>query len=479
MAQHKSPGYDGLTSDVVCECWDFVGQDCVKLVQTIWRAGFNLHFIQIVQGFTREGPAKVHVNGGFTSDIRTGRGVRQGCPLAPLLFALCTEPFMRMMEEAEKAGGLKGAKVNLSKSLIMPFGCSEVPAWVRQSGCDVVGADMTFKYLGVRLGVHLGGNDSIQDAVRRLNSRILQWENFYLPWTARLVLIKHMLSQIPTYIMLAVGCDKKDANRLEQYCSQFLWGVNDQGRPKTPLIAWKRLIRPKAQGKVEKRCWGAEMTLLLLPTFCVKEAPTLDSLLKIWSRFRKNLRFECASELPEDLHVQSLKRISVIMGKPDDVEFRRIEETARKQKITQLKDVCSLNKDILVPQLCVDDTIMRPITWSGAQIREWLSSIKLTVTPLHHCASWLWLEGRRVGTKWQLPNSEWLKLIAGQVNLYNGISRHWEVEAEREEWRKRWHLLWKGCALMVHRVWMWRIAQQGLPTLERAEKWGVTSGICK
>ncbi|KAL3692039.1 hypothetical protein R1sor_005690 [Riccia sorocarpa] len=153
------------------------------------------------------------------------------------------------------------------------------------------------------------------------------------------------------------------------------------------------------------------MALLLLPSLRVQEAPILDRLLKIWSRFH--------------------------------------------------------------------DIIVGPLTRSGAQIWEWLNSITLMECPLHHCAGWRWIEGRRVRTKWQMPNSEWLQLIAGQVNLYNGISSHWEVEAAPEDWKKRWRLLWKGCALMGQRVWMWRIIQQGLPTLERAEKWGVTSGICK
>ncbi|KAL3675783.1 hypothetical protein R1sor_025731 [Riccia sorocarpa] len=333
MARYKSTGYDGLTTDVVCECWDFLGSACVQLVQTIWakkrilradchgiiklipkpgekrflsnwrpislmnwtykliskilanrvrdflpklvtpqqagfvkgryitdnilsmktgqewktwtsqdalfvkidfikaydridhiflwevlkKAGFNQHFLQLVQGFTCGGQTRVHVTGGFTPDIQIA----------------CRENFAELLSILVRYELVSRAKVNLSQSLIMPFGCSEAPAWVRLSGCDIVGAERTFKYLGVRMGVPLGGNDSIQEAIRRLNSRILQWENYYLPWTARLVLIKHVLSLIPTYIMLAVGCDKKDANRLEQYCRQFLWAVNTQGLPKS------------------------------------------------------------------------------------------------------------------------------------------------------------------------------------------------------------------------------------------------------
>lgn len=36
------------------------------------------------------GSSKVHINGLFNEDIPLDRGVRQGCPLAPLLFALAS-----------------------------------------------------------------------------------------------------------------------------------------------------------------------------------------------------------------------------------------------------------------------------------------------------------------------------------------------------------------------------------------------------
>ncbi|KAL3693216.1 hypothetical protein R1sor_006867 [Riccia sorocarpa] len=36
MAANKAPGIDGLTADVLKCCWDFVGEDCVKLILCIW-----------------------------------------------------------------------------------------------------------------------------------------------------------------------------------------------------------------------------------------------------------------------------------------------------------------------------------------------------------------------------------------------------------------------------------------------------------
>ncbi|KAL3692038.1 hypothetical protein R1sor_005689 [Riccia sorocarpa] len=95
MARYKAPGYDGLTTDVVCECWDFVGQDCVKLVQTIW--------------------VKKHI-----------------------LRADCQGIIKLILKPGEKRFLSNWRPISLM-------------TWTYK----------TFKYLEVRMGVHLGGNESM------------------------------------------------------------------------------------------------------------------------------------------------------------------------------------------------------------------------------------------------------------------------------------------------------------------------------
>lgn len=59
---------------------------------------FHEHVITLVKGLVENTQSKVHINGLFTQPFRLGRGVRQGCPLAPLLFALTTQPLMLMFQ---------------------------------------------------------------------------------------------------------------------------------------------------------------------------------------------------------------------------------------------------------------------------------------------------------------------------------------------------------------------------------------------
>lgn len=66
---------------------------------TMRRMNFKQQFIQIVRGLVENTHSKVHINGLFTPNIRLGRGVRQGCPLSPILFALSTQPLMRLIKK--------------------------------------------------------------------------------------------------------------------------------------------------------------------------------------------------------------------------------------------------------------------------------------------------------------------------------------------------------------------------------------------
>src|SRR5450759_353309 len=80
------------------------------LWETMLAMGFNVRIITFIQGLIMYGNSKVHFNGLFTPEIALERGVRQGCPLAPLLYAISTQPLMIILDELVSTRKLQGIK---------------------------------------------------------------------------------------------------------------------------------------------------------------------------------------------------------------------------------------------------------------------------------------------------------------------------------------------------------------------------------
>lgn len=66
--------------------------------------GLGGRFLMLVKGLIIGGMVKIHVNGLFLEEIKLDQGVCQGCPLAPLLFALITQPFLGFLQEERLHG---------------------------------------------------------------------------------------------------------------------------------------------------------------------------------------------------------------------------------------------------------------------------------------------------------------------------------------------------------------------------------------
>ncbi|KAL3675613.1 hypothetical protein R1sor_025561 [Riccia sorocarpa] len=145
--------------------------------QTLQKMGFSDRSINLIKGLAQGGLAKIHINEDFSRELPIQRGVRQGCPLAPYLFTLTTHVLMDAIQqevESKRIKGLQvgeekqlvhrlfaddtgiclledeevfrtarvtitefevasGALLNLQKSIIIPMGTEDPPAWLRDT----------------------------------------------------------------------------------------------------------------------------------------------------------------------------------------------------------------------------------------------------------------------------------------------------------------------------------------------------------
>ncbi|KAL2610753.1 hypothetical protein R1flu_022445 [Riccia fluitans] len=77
------------------------------LWDTMAKLGLGDQFINLVKGLTMGAQTLLNLHGGFPPRFGVQRDVHQGCPLAPLLFAISTEPLMAFLKEANVQGWIK------------------------------------------------------------------------------------------------------------------------------------------------------------------------------------------------------------------------------------------------------------------------------------------------------------------------------------------------------------------------------------
>ena len=85
-----------------------------------------------------------------------------------------------------------------------------------------------------------------------MTRRILSWKSRFLSFGGRLVLIKHVLSSIPTHLLLAAAVPTPVFNMLEQVCAKLLWGTTE-AISKYHWIQWSQLCYPEEDGGIGLR----------------------------------------------------------------------------------------------------------------------------------------------------------------------------------------------------------------------------------
>jgi len=189
----------------------------------------------------------VLVNGSPTDEFPIERGLRQGDPLSPFLFLLAAEGFNVLMNEVVGAQLFHGygigyenevtlthlqfaddtiiiankswlnvrtmravlllfeevfvLKVNFNKSMLTGINISD--SWLSEAALvmNCCRGTISFVYLGLPIG---GDSTKLcfwKPVVDRIVYRLSQWNNKFLSFGGRLVLLKHVLSSLPVYFL--------------------------------------------------------------------------------------------------------------------------------------------------------------------------------------------------------------------------------------------------------------------------------------
>ncbi|KAL3677394.1 hypothetical protein R1sor_027342 [Riccia sorocarpa] len=544
----------------------------VFLWETMRQMNFCPEYIQLVQGLVSRGSAKIHINGSATESFPLQQGVRQGCPISPLLFAISTQPLMLLLREEERNGNLvglhipqgrpllhklfaddsgvclnaneqnftnlrsvivrferaSGALLNVTKSVILPMAMTRHSQWLQDTGCKIMVGRDEDTYLGVKFGRQVNESVYARDLSERLKKRLTHWTHRFLNWPSRVILLRHVLRSIPTYQFLGVGLMKEGYDQLETLCRIFMWGVNTEGKAKTPLIAWSGITKPYNEGGLqykpfsvtadslkmrymarlmegehsewaqmlryfirtgmrsltsnrERREWSVEEGLLLLPTIPTPKSSTTRHFVRSWLKIRAHLEIDGKDlSLPGSLSLNQLSALQTRYASDTWFNARTVLPILKKLGISHLIHLRTgfgewrdLTTDVTRANLELNPENRLDLI----NFQCWLTKISLGNHTLQGCTNWRWKGSETKWTGWIQPSRFWGMLLSKHGRI-DDLSHRWPGDEGSLDWASRWKLLWQKGDSPRSRLWVWRTLKKGFFTWSRASKMRVTQLPC-
>lgn len=141
---------------------------------------------------------------------------------------------------------LSGLKINNAKTRLVGVGdVPEIQLWASRIG---FGVDMLpISYLGLPLGARYKSKHVWDPVIVRFEKRLSVWMKIHLSKGGRLVLIKSVLSGLPTYYFSLLLAPKSVILLLEKKMRDFLWSKADGSRG-MHWVSWDQVQLPFCHG---------------------------------------------------------------------------------------------------------------------------------------------------------------------------------------------------------------------------------------
>ena len=238
--------------------------------------GFQERWVALIMEFVTSVTYSFLVNGEPCGNIKPSRGIRQGDPLSPYLFLLCSEGLHRMIHKAASNGDIQGVSIcrngpklthlffaddsllfcratsndcqkvleilssyervsgqKLNRDKTTLFFSKSTPIDMQQKIMDDLGVS-TLKnyeeYLGLPSMVGRNKTVSFEDLKQRVWKRLQGWEGKLLSQAKREVLIKSGIQAIPTYTMSCFKLLVTLCHELKTLVRKFWWGQRGDQR---------------------------------------------------------------------------------------------------------------------------------------------------------------------------------------------------------------------------------------------------------
>ena len=273
------------------KAYDRIEWDFIKLVMQ--EMGFHQTWISwILQCITTVSYSFL-LNGSAQGAVTPERGLRQGDPLSPFLFIICSEVLSGLCRKAQLDGSLLGLRVskgnprvnhllfaddtiffcrsdlkscktflcilkkyeeasgqmiNKSKSAIT-FS-RKTPDHIKTEAQQILGIQLVGglgKYLGLPKMFGRKKRDLFNQIVDRIRQRSLSWSSRFLSTAGKTTMLKSVLASMPTYTMSCFKLLVSLCKRIQSALTHFWWD-SSADKKKMCWIAWSKMAKNKKEG---------------------------------------------------------------------------------------------------------------------------------------------------------------------------------------------------------------------------------------
>jgi len=196
---------------------------------------------------------------------------------------------------------VSGLKVNFHKSILTGVNISD--SWLSEAALvmNCLKGTIPFTYLGLPIGGDPRKLSFWKPVLDRIVAHLSSWNNKFLSFGGRLVLLKFVFSYLPVYFLSFFKAPTGIISSIESLFRKLFWGGGEDNR-KISWIKWDLICKPKEFGGFRVRRVGA-FNLSLLGKWCWRMLTYKEGL---WYRVLKARYSEVGGRLQEDGNQSSL-----------------------------------------------------------------------------------------------------------------------------------------------------------------------------
>lgn len=155
---------------------------------------------------------------------------------------------IKMMTVLRDYENISGQRINKSKSSFYLHDKTPLIVAIRlRRITGIKQGNFPFMYLGCPLFYGRKIKSHFEDLIRKVARRIFSWQNRFLSFRGKYILINHVLQSLPIYPLSAMNPPKTIIAQLHQIFAKKNWGSTGSLKGKH-WIAWEDMCFPKDEG---------------------------------------------------------------------------------------------------------------------------------------------------------------------------------------------------------------------------------------